>query len=75
MEKSEFCYWYLRCKIHLSKKENKIADSIHNEKIKTILSKEARVYKTDDTITTDCKEERVNIELSENDEIVRIWLG
>ncbi len=52
-----------------------MADSIHNEKIETILSKEARVYRTGDAITTDFKEERVNIELSENNEIVRIWMG
>ena len=51
-----------------------MVDSIHNEKIETILSEQARVCKTGDAITTDFKEERVNIELSENDEIVRIWL-
>jgi len=52
-----------------------MADSIYNEKIETIISKQARVYKTSDAIIKDFRAERVNIELSENGKIVRIWMG
>lgn len=52
-----------------------MSDSINNEKIETIVGKKARVYKTGDALTEDFRPERVNIELSENNEIVQIWMG
>ena len=52
-----------------------MSDSINDEKIETIVGKEARVYKTGDALTKDFRPERVNIELSENNEIIQIWMG
>jgi hypothetical protein len=40
-----------------------------------LLAKQARVYHTGDMLTQDFVPERVNIELSHDNKIVRIWLG
>jgi hypothetical protein len=50
-------------------------DSRSNEKIEVIIGKEARVYKTGEALTEDFRPERVNIELSESNEIIQIWMG
>lgn len=45
------------------------------EAVSTMIGKLARVYTTGDMLTQDFVPERVNIELSEKREIVRVWLG
>jgi hypothetical protein len=40
-----------------------------------LLNKQARVYRSGDMLTQDFIPERVNIELSSDNKIVRIWLG
>jgi hypothetical protein len=45
------------------------------KKIETILGKTTRIYKIGDALTEDFRPDRVNIELSENNEIVQIWMG
>lgn len=52
-----------------------MTDLLIDEKIETIIGKEARVYKTGDALTEDFRPERVNIELSANNEIIQIWMG
>lgn len=48
---------------------------LSNEAVSAMIGKRARVYTTGDMLTQDFMPERVNIELSEKREIVRIWLG
>lgn len=52
-----------------------MSEALIDEKIETIIGKQARVYKTGDALTQDFRPERVNIELSENNEITQIWMG
>mgnify|MGYP001154508931 CR=1 FL=1 len=52
-----------------------MAESVMEEKIETIIGKEARIYKTGDALTEDFRPERVNIELSASNKIVQVWMG
>ena len=52
-----------------------MAESIDNEKINMIIGKEARIYKTGDILTEDFRPDRVNIEISNDNQIVQIWMG
>lgn len=48
---------------------------LSTEAIATLIGKTARVYTTGDMLTQDFVPDRVNIELSDAREIVRVWLG
>lgn len=48
---------------------------LEKQPISTLIGKPARVYTTGDMLTQDYVENRVNIELSEKGEIVRIRMG
>ncbi len=48
---------------------------VSDEPISTLNGKPARVYHTGDMLTDDYIENRANIEMSENEEIVKIWFG
>jgi len=50
-------------------------DQISDDPISTLVGKVTRVYKTGDTLTEDFRPERVNVELSEDNKIVQIWMG
>lgn len=49
--------------------------NIHDKLISTIIGKAVRIYKTGDILTQEFIPDRVNIELSNTDKIVRIWMG
>ncbi len=48
---------------------------VNDSEISILIGKHARIYKTGDALTGDFKPERVNIELSEDNEIIQIWMG
>ena len=52
-----------------------MANEMKKEPVETIIGKKARIYNTGDMLTEDYIPERVNIELSDSDVIVRIWMG
>jgi|GEM_PF-4414577 len=48
---------------------------VNDKPISTLIGKPSRVYTTGDMLTEDFIPDRVNIELSESGEIVKIWMG
>lgn len=52
-----------------------MSDEILNDKVSTLIGRPIRVYKTGDILTTDHIEDRVNIEVSDDGIIVKIWCG
>ncbi|MCG7562468.1 I78 family peptidase inhibitor [Pseudoalteromonas sp. McH1-42] len=52
-----------------------MSNVVNDEPILTLIGKPSRVYTTGDMLTEDFVPNRVNIELSESGEIVRVWMG
>ncbi|MEC4087166.1 I78 family peptidase inhibitor [Pseudoalteromonas rubra] len=52
-----------------------MSNVVNDEPISTLIGKPSRVYTTGDMLTEDFVPNRVNIELSESGEIVRVWMG
>ena len=48
---------------------------VDDQLISTLIGKPSRVYSTGDMLTEDYNPERVNIELSDSGDIVKIWIG
>ena len=52
-----------------------MSDQDDGRKVSSLIGKQARVYKTGDALTEDFRPDRVNVELSEENEIIQIWMG
>jgi len=52
-----------------------MSDDVNDKPVSSLIGKPSRVYKTGDVLTEDFRADRVNIELSESGEIVRVWMG
>lgn len=52
-----------------------MSNEVNDNPISTLIGKPSRVYTTGDMLTEDFIPDRVNIELSESGEIVKIWMG
>lgn len=52
-----------------------MSNELDDKPISTLIGKPSRIYKTGDMISEDFITNRVNIELSESGEIVKIWMG
>jgi len=52
-----------------------MSNDFYDSPISILINKTSRVYKSGDMLTEDYRPDRVNIELSEAGEIVKIWMG
>jgi len=52
-----------------------MSNEVNDKPISILIGKPSRVYTAGDMLTEDFMPDRVNIELSESGEIVKIWMG
>lgn len=52
-----------------------MSDNLNREPISILIGKPSRIYKEGSPVTDDYIPDRVNIEVSQSGEIVKIWMG